>query len=299
MFALLLVPILVCGYVIASNHSWYKLRLHRLEGQLLYLSCARHGLICVVIGFGLLVIWQSAVPSEITIPARVAPFLPDSWYPALYVDIQGYLAKGLTAWAPEKEETASQVQKDALFVLQKNAANIAWVIVGSIKSLLIAYGWCILDKRLRIRKTAKVGLSSAREKAKEKAKENKTEIAKITKAQKREIKVSAKFEYKIYLHAKLINDDPMLKLFFESYLKGVKLVFGLDNRKVLMGRVISMGEPTESTGMDKEIRIVPFWSGYEDKDTLQIVIERNISWIDSITLRQDKIVYAHYNNDYL
>lgn len=291
MFALLLVPILVCGYVIATNHPWYKLRLHRLEGQLLYLSCARHGLICVVIGFGLLVISKSAVPIiGIPTPAWAEPYLPDSWYPIIHVDVQNYLADGLLTWAPK--ETSSEAQEDALFALEKNAAHIAWVIVGSINSLLIAYGWCISEKVRRIRKAAKVGLLSARAKAEE----NKTEV---TKDEEKEIKESAKFEYKIFLHAKLLNDDPMLKLLFESYLKGVKLVFVLDNRKVFMGRVISMGEPTESTGMDKEIRIVPFWSGYEEKDTLQVIIESDISGIDAITLRQEKIVYAHYNNDYL
>ena len=69
----------------------------------------------------------------------------------------------------------------------------------------------------------------------------------------------------------------------------------MDDRKVYIGRVISLGEPNEIDGMDQEITITPYASGYRDKDTLNLVLTTKYNEISedvALVLRQDKIISA-------
>lgn len=45
---LIIVPLLVSGYLVCILHPFYFYRLHRFEGQLLYLQVARLGMSCLV-----------------------------------------------------------------------------------------------------------------------------------------------------------------------------------------------------------------------------------------------------------
>lgn len=47
MIALLLLPILVSGFIVANSHMYYFYRLHRYEGQYLYLKSAQLGMFCL------------------------------------------------------------------------------------------------------------------------------------------------------------------------------------------------------------------------------------------------------------
>lgn len=46
---LLILPILVSGYLVCMNHPYYFTRLHRYDGQLLYLLVAKLGLTCILL----------------------------------------------------------------------------------------------------------------------------------------------------------------------------------------------------------------------------------------------------------
>jgi hypothetical protein len=46
---LIIFPLLVSGYLVCIKHPYYYCRLHRFEGQLLYLQVARLGLVCLVV----------------------------------------------------------------------------------------------------------------------------------------------------------------------------------------------------------------------------------------------------------
>ncbi|HEY4713482.1 MAG TPA: hypothetical protein VIH30_04480, partial [Aquirhabdus sp.] len=51
MFALLILPILISGYTLLKIHPYYFYKLHRFEGQSLYLQSALLGFICTSISF--------------------------------------------------------------------------------------------------------------------------------------------------------------------------------------------------------------------------------------------------------
>lgn len=102
---------------------------------------------------------------------------------------------------------------------------------------------------------------------------------------------------KILLMYKLLKDSPLDKLLYLSYVQNKFLLITMSDRKVYVGRVISLGEPNESEGSDQEISIVPVFSGYRDKDTLSVTLNTTYAGIEEIddvylVLKQDNIISA-------
>ncbi|HFZ1702094.1 TPA: hypothetical protein ACIJWT_004920, partial [Klebsiella aerogenes] len=50
MFVFLVIPILVSGFLLVHIHPIYKYKLHRYEGQFLYLKSAQYGLYSMILG---------------------------------------------------------------------------------------------------------------------------------------------------------------------------------------------------------------------------------------------------------
>lgn len=102
---------------------------------------------------------------------------------------------------------------------------------------------------------------------------------------------------KILIMSKVLSDSPMDKIFFESYLYSQPLLLSLDSRKVYVGVINSLGEINESSGLDKEISLIPIMSGYRDKDTLEVSFTTYYEVIDTdldIVIRQDQIFTASW-----
>ena len=69
----------------------------------------------------------------------------------------------------------------------------------------------------------------------------------------------------------LVPNRPMTKQLLSSLKDPLsQYMFSMDDRKVYVGRVSSVGEPHETGGMDDDFEIVPIMSGYRDKDTLKV-----------------------------
>ncbi|WP_328186059.1 hypothetical protein [Marinobacter sp. OP 3.4] len=195
------------------------------------------------------------------------------------------MAEQFSAWAPENAN--NKAQENILYALEKDTAKLAWIIEGSINSLIAAYVWCAFSRKRGTMKTFAIGLKVARDKASK-------DGVKLSESDIKKIRNSASREYTIYLYGELVRDEPMLECLFESFLKGVVIVLCMDSRKVFVGRVVFMGEPNESSGMDKEVTIVPFYSGVEEQVSLQVDIKSDLSKVETVTLKQEKLVYAHY-----
>lgn len=77
---LLILPLLVSGYLVCLKHPGHYCRLHRFEGQLLYLQVARLGWTCLVLSFVLttLILCLSKQPLQLagqTIPIDYSAYL--------------------------------------------------------------------------------------------------------------------------------------------------------------------------------------------------------------------------------
>lgn len=96
----------------------------------------------------------------------------------------------------------------------------------------------------------------------------------------------------------LLEDSPLDRMLFDlSFEKNRLARLCMKDRSVFVGKVVSLGEPSEFEGMDQEIRLVPFLIGYQDKDTLAIHFHEAIpqSVRDAgryVILRQAEIIAA-------
>lgn len=147
---------------------------------------------------------------------------------------------------------------------EKAKANLiafAWIVVISLGTILIAYFWSVCS-RARLH-----------------------------------IKAGTLEKSKILLMSKVLSDNPMDKLFFESYLYSRPLLLSLNSRKVYVGTINSLGELNESSGMDQEISLIPIMSGYRNEDTLEVHFTTYYEVIATdlnIVIRQDQILSASW-----
>lgn len=209
---LLILPILVCGYLVCTLHPGYFYRLHRFEGQLLYLEVAKLGLYCFagVVVFSLSLIALSKLISSISIYGFSLP-----------LDYLPYISEYLASNGISKKESSSV----SAFFFQ----------VG----ILLTFSPFIWRKVYINRCKNQLGL-------------------------KNEAQIGA------FLMYELLNDSPLNKILQNSLKEESLYMFTMNDRKVYVGSVISIGTPTESSGVDHEFNIVPVLSGYRDKDTLEI-----------------------------
>lgn len=101
---------------------------------------------------------------------------------------------------------------------------------------------------------------------------------------------------RIFIIRDLLEDSPLDDLLFRLSLQKDKYaMLTMEDRKVYVGKIISLGEPSETTGMDQDISIIPLMSGYRDKDTLRVTFTTDYDRVDSdiyLSLRQEQITSA-------
>lgn len=93
----------------------------------------------------------------------------------------------------------------------------------------------------------------------------------------------------------ILKDSPMDRLLFSLQLNKKAVMLSMKDRKVYVGKVLSMGEPNESKGADQEIEILPVMSGFRDKDSMELTFTTYYEKINEdiiLVLRQDEILTA-------
>ena len=115
MLLLLLLPILSAGFVICKKSPFHYYRLHRYEGQLLYLQSASIGLICTLIAYVFIATLDNLVPATLF---------------GVNVNLESWLIK------------ASQ---HAINVDKNTASSLVWILLMTVTALLIAWLWVAKD----------------------------------------------------------------------------------------------------------------------------------------------------------
>jgi hypothetical protein len=231
---LLILPILVSGFITCHIHPLYFYKLHRYEGQYLYLQTAKLGFYCL----GVAVVVQTIL---LWICDRNWNLPIISQYPN-YVDLLGN-------WLGKNN-----------FLNPEKAYSVAWLITISFFMMFLSPS--ILNLRFRIAEFFRHGIW------------NKDII-------------------NIVILAELVEDSPLDKSLMSGMLEDKAMMIDMDDRKVYVCRISSMGEPNENQGADQEIAIVPIVSGYRDKETLKVnlITKYNALDIDSaLILKQENIV---------
>lgn len=234
MLFLLIFPILVAGFIACHIHPVHSYKLHRYEGQYLYLKSAELGLKCFALALLLAILGHYWIPNALYL----------GWG-SIRLDLSAVLKDSVQDMLGISDK--AEVGKTAWFVL--------FSALTFMSSLLIkAWGHLSLFRRF--------GAWRAR----------------------------------IFVIAELLADSPLDNLLFRLSLeKGKQIMLTMADRKVYVGKVVSLGEPSETSGMDQDIAIVPLMSGYRDKDTLKLKFTTYYDEVDadiSLSLRQDSILSA-------
>lgn len=260
MFLLLILPVLVSGYIAFTKKPYHYYRLHRYEGQLLYLESAKLGFFC-------------------TLASSI-----------IVVTLNKYFPSSINLFGFNVSLDLFQFTSSLLGEIEVNANQLTWISLIMLGSLIICWLY-VLHSRLKLSLKAfdlQDALSCRR--------------IKLSYKRKRWIPrqdhsgLTYKEKAKIILMASVLKDSPIDALFLKSYVTdGFYLMLTMEDRKVYIGRVISLGEPNETEGMDQEIVITPYVSGYRDKDTLNLKLTVKYTEVTedvSLVLRQDKIISA-------
>lgn len=226
MFLLLIIPILISGFYICNHNLYYYYRLHRYEGQYLYLKSAQLGFFCFVFS-SLISLYLNA-----TLPEIVA---------GIPIDLIGFLQ-----WLIQSAFNDNRV----------DTRHLSWIVLLTILTPFIGWLWV---------KMANIHIWR-REKDSEKS--------------------------KIMLMSSILRDSPLDRLLLNSFIAKAPLMLTLNDRKVYVGVVVSMGEPNESEGMDQEIEIMPVISGYRRKEDFNVVFNTDYFLVSkplSLVIRQEII----------
>jgi len=242
MGALLLLPILGSGFLYCHLHPIYYYRLHRYEGQYLYLQATKLGLISFFV---------SSVFHFCFLPIL---YWINNWY-------------GID-WGQDYIVTLAKHLVNYGLIPPESSRPISWLLILSFTSFLIP----VADRYLY--KSAfryKHGYATKK-------------VAEVALA--------------LDIMEDLFKDSPLDKLLFESLISangaGI-IMLTMADRKVYVGKVLTMGEPNENEGADQEISLKPILSGYRDKDSLKVKFTtpyHEFSTDFFLILKQDQIVSA-------
>lgn len=234
MLFLLIFPVLVAGFLACHIHPIHSYKLHRYEGQYLYLKSAELGLKCFSIALALLLATHYWLPDSISLGCTSLP-----------LTVSSSLASAMQVIGANEGE--NEAKKMASFFLLSASTLLAAVF-------LKAWGHLTLRRRF------------------------------------------GSWDSRVYVIGELLEDSPLDNLLFKLSLEKDKhVMLTMDDRKVYVGKVISLGEPSETSGMDQDVSIMPLMSGYREKDTLKVTFTTYYEEVDAdiyLSLRQDAIVSA-------
>lgn len=236
MFLLLLLPILVSGFLVCHKHPLFYYRLHRYEGQYLYLQSARLGLFCALL----------------SLTFNLALFL--------LVAQHDWTVAGRTFSLDYFSGLASLILRTHAIEEASQAAQLSWILILTVTALMIPRPWAFLAKAYIKRRH---GLKE----------EN----------------------YAMFLMAGILKDSPLDDLLFNATINRETLMLSLEERKVYVGKITTLGEPSETEGADQEVCIKPIMSGYRDKDKLWVTFTTHYADADKdiyLTLKQNQILSA-------
>lgn len=217
---LLLLPLLVSGYLVCLKDRANYYRLHRYDGQLLYLQVGRYGINCFL--------------AALLFVSALSLFVSHSWsgicsgacpqlciLPPFSTDFLSYLGT--------KAEAAK------LFAEGHGQLGVFGILVGLV-TLFVPHVWEIISFRVV----------------------------------KRQCQAADSLQVEAYILRESVSHSPLMTALVEAFATKGEVMISMDDRKVYVGYIKSVGKPTEIVGVDQEVEFLPSVSGYRDKDTLKV-----------------------------
>lgn len=230
MALLLLLPLLVSGFLVCLFDPILYYRLHRYEGQLLYLQVGRYGIYCFI---------------EACFYVGALSLLL-SHERSVKIEFEGVLAliNGSYTYSIDFLALIGRLLADTGVVEAKSSQAVAFALLAGLLTLAMPWLWA---------KRTMYGLKI---------------YLKVDGQDKEEITEN---DIKTYFTKETLKHSPMGSALVEAFAYRKPVMISMDDRKVYVGLIQSLGAPTEVTGLDLEIELLPGFSGYRDKDTLKVV----------------------------
>ncbi|MEQ4311032.1 hypothetical protein ABNM12_24170 [Pseudomonas syringae] len=244
---LLLLPLLVSGFLVCLKDPTIYCRLHRYEGQMLYLQVGRYGIYCFLAAMfvtaalaGLLSHdWGVFCPKWAQTKDAVSPVCF-----AVNTDFMGALGQ----MGQDFDITGKNFSQVGVFLALSGLLTLAMPSLGAFLTVKIL---------------------------------------------KWQLKASKEEEIAAYLLGESVEHSPICSTLFDAFVDKEEVMIMMVDRKVYVGYIMDVGAPTEVTGVNQEILLIPTVSGYRDKDTLKVVYTTDYpsdTPLRPIGFRQENIV---------
>lgn len=234
---ILILPLLVSGFLVCHHHPLYYFKLHRHEGQYLYIQCARLGLYSFIFSF----------------TACISLYQLLTHYEIACFDLENI---NIFSWTAKHLVSVGLVESD-------KASTYSIAIWATLFSLYpVPHIWGYLTRLFFFR---------------------------------RRLGAKTPTQINIAAMAKIFKDSPLDDFLFKSALSQDVVMLHMEDRKVYVGVIATMGEPNETQGADQEIAIKPVMSGYREKDTLTVNFTTQYKEAGAdvtLVLRQESIISA-------
>ena len=226
MYAIALLSILASGYYYLSTHPLYSYKIHRYDGQKLYLDSAVKGIGFMLTSFLITLVIYFFLPQESRLYVLIKTITrnPESFSLYDFFSITAAIGSYILVYL-----------KRSIYIIEKKEDIIQ------------------LDLEL---------------------------LAKDKNHKRLDIDVF----FKYYLMNKVFCDSPLDHLFLKCLNDKTILMFHLEDRKVYVGSVTKMGEPTEDKGLDQEIEIKPIFSGHRATETMEVFLKTEYRKGDNIKI---------------
>lgn len=118
--------------------------------------------------------------------------------------------------------------------------------------------------------------------------------ARTLRSLRKDIKSNDERAIHTYLTKETLRHSPIGSTLVKAFAYKSPVMVCMDDRKVYVGLIQSLGAPTEVTGLDLEIELLPGLSGYRDKDTLEVkytnTYPTDLSSLEAIALKQENVI---------
>jgi hypothetical protein len=247
MALLLLLPLLVSGFLVCLNDPTVYCRLHRYEGQMLYLQVGRYGIYCffaaMLVAAALIALFSHNW--GVFCPGWMQPANATS---AVCVPVNTDFMGALVQLTQDFKIASKEFSPVAVFL----------ALAGILTLLMPGLGSVITVKIL-----------------------------------KWQLGATKKQEIVAYLLGESVQHSPICSTLVDAFVDKDEVMITMDDRKVYVGYIMDVGAPTEVTGVNQEILLIPTVSGYRDKDTLRVVYTTEYpsdTPLQPIGFRQENIV---------
>lgn len=247
MALLLLLPLLVSGFLVCLYDPFIYYRLHRYEGQLLYLQVGRYGIYCLLMAFSIMVI--------------VSALFSHSWFSFCFHAECGLLGNsGCHTFSTDFLSYLGALVSDIGLVEPKSSQATVFGFLTGALTLFMPHVW-----RFRTMRGLRKDLESDDPKAIES-----------------------------FLLKTTLQHSPMGSTLVKAFAYKQPVMISMDDRKVYIGLIRSLGSPTEVTGLDLEIELLPGISGFRDKDSLKVTYTNHYpkdqTILEPIFFKQENII---------